>query len=207
MQCPAACGDITLLSNSATGCAPTRREKTLSRIAFFLCSTTLPEPLEGNIKPLFDSGDIVASMPLANIVLNDPNISEIMMDECSPMDRKTDTREITFEDRFAVTKTLTTSPVTTDAYWDYDFWQDKLNNQTALNYMLIYCDGDVVIPKNPNGSLMKATLFVYLSAQKPTTQGGSWIEFKRGSIIFQGDPWSLTTAKPAFNLNDEGIIL
>ena len=207
MACPASCNSITLLSNPAVGCVTSRREKTLSRIAFFPCSTTLPDPLAGAIAALFASDTIVASMPLGNIVVNDPNISEVMQDECTPMARKIDTREITFEDRYAVAKQLPTSPATTNEYWDYSFWQNKNDIQTSLAYMLIYCDGDVIIPKTASGQYMTATILVYLSWQKPSTQGGSWVEFKKGSIIFQGDPFAMSGATPAFNLIDEGIVL
>lgn len=207
MACPASCNSIELLRNPAAGCETSRREKTLSRIAFFPCSTTLPDPLTGNIEALFTDGTIVASMPLGNVVVNDPNISEIMMNECDPMDRKIDTREITFEDRYAVAKDLATSPATVDEYWDYSFWQNKNDVQTSLAYMLIYCDGDVIIPKQRNGQLMTATILVFLSWQKPSTQGGRWVEFKKGSILFQGDPFAMYGATPAFNLGDEGIIL
>lgn len=207
MACPASCNSITLLGNPAAGCQTSRREKTLSRIAFFPCSTVLPDPITGSIAALFADDTIVASMPLGNIVVNDPNISEIMQDECTPMARKIDTREITFEDRYAVAKDLPTSPVTSNEYWDYAFWQNKNDVQTSLAYMLIYCDGDVIIPKNAAGQYMTATILVFLSWQKPSTQGGSWVEFKKGSIIFQGDPFAMSGATPAFNLNDEGIVL
>lgn len=208
MACPASCNSIELLANPAAGCTTSRREKTVSRLAFFSCATTLPDPLTGAaMVPLFADGTVVASMPLANIVWNDPTTSEIMMDECSPMDRKIDTREATFEDRYAVAKDLATSPATTDEYWDYKFWQNKNDVQSSLAYMIIYCDGDVVIPRQANGQYMTATILVYLSWQKPTTQGGSWVEFKKGSIIFQGDPMSMSNAVPAFNYIDAGIVL
>jgi len=207
MACPASCNAITVLANPAVGCTTSRREKTLQRILFFSCATVLPSPIKGNIEPLFTDGTIVASMPLGNIVIADPNISEIMMDECTPMARKIDTREITFEDRYAVAKNLATSPATTDDYWDYSFWQNKNDIQTSLAYMLVFCDGDVVIPLAANGQYMTATLLVYLTWQKPSTQGGSWVEYKKGSIIFQGDPFVMSGATPAFNLIEEGIVI
>lgn len=204
MACPAACNDIELLSNPQAGCELKLREKTLSRIAFFPCSTELPSTLPGNIAPLFEDGTIVVSMPLANIVVNDPTITEVLIDECSPSDRVIATREITFEDRYAVSNT-SGSPAVTDEYWDYKFWQNKNNVRLSLAYMLIYCDGDVVIPKTDTGQYKTANLLVYLSWQKPQTQGGNWIEFKKGSIIFQGDPFAMSTAEPAFNMIEEGI--
>lgn len=203
--CPASCSDITLIGNPTTNCVPSLRKKTISRLLFWPCSVDLPTPITGNIKPLFDDGTIVYSSSLANIVVNDPNFDDVVYDECSPVDKVPSTREITFEDRFAISKT-SGSPATTNTYFDYDFWQDKLSNRFSLRFGIVYCDGDVEIPKDDNGNSLTATITVFRSWQKPQTQGGQWIEFKKASIVFQGDPFSLSS-KPAFNLSDEGIVL
>lgn len=202
--CPASCSDITLLSLPTANCVPSMRRNTPNRIFFFPCSVDLPNPIQGNIKPLFEDGTIVYTGTLANIVVNDPNIEEVDMDVCSPNDRIVSTREITFEDRFAISKTEG-SPATTNNYFDLDFWQDKISNRFRMRYMIGFCNGDVIVPTDENGAYLEASLFLYRAYQVPANKG-QWIEFKRGSIIFQGDPFNMTV-KPAFNLTTEGIVI
>lgn len=205
MACPQNCGTTVLVKNPQTACVTSIRQKTLSRIAFFDCNTTLPDPYTGAaFKALFDSGAIVASMPLGNIQWADPATEDIPVDDCTPARQFIQTREMTFEDRIAVSKT-SGSPSVTDEYFDYDFWQDKVDNQLILRYMLIYCDGDVVIPTDRAGNPLGATMLAYLSGQRSQTQGGATTEFKRGSLRFQGDPLAFHTAKPAFNYIEAAI--
>lgn len=206
-SCPGACGDVTLLRNPLTNCVTDIRQKTLSRIAFYDCNTTLPDPITGaSIKTLFDNGTIVASMPLGNIQWGEPTTEDLAVDDCSPARQFITGREMTFEDRVALSNT-TGSPAVTDSYFDYDFWQDKMDKQFVVRYMLIYCDGDVVIPRDKNGNPLGATMLVYINFQKAQTQGGASTEFKRGSVRFAGDPLALYTAKPAFNYIEAGITL
>lgn len=201
--CPSSCAGNTLIGLPTANCVPSLRRDTPNRLFFFPCDLDLPDPIQGNIKPLFDDGTIVYSSPLANIVLNDPNFDDVIYDECSPADKVVSTREMTFEDRFAISKT-SGSPATTNDYFDLDVWQDKINNRFRMRYMIGFCSGNVIIPTDENGDYLTAILTLYRSYQKPQTQGGKWIEFKRGSIVFQGDPFNLTV-KPAFNLADENI--
>lgn len=202
MSCPSACGDPDIIANPQANCATSIRRKTLSRILFYPCNTVLPDPLPGNIKPLFDDGTIVASMTLANIVVEDPQTEDIVVDDCTAPRQFITTRAITFEDRNAITDTG--SPA--NDYFDYSFWQNKNNIQQQLSYMFAYCDGDVVIPVDENGNNLTAALLVFLSWQKSSNPGGKSIEFKKGRIVFQGDPFNMSIT-PAFNLVTEGIIL
>lgn len=206
-NCPANCQNIVLVGNPPDQCTLLLRNKTLSRVAFYPCSLSLPDPITGvAMKALFDNGDIVASSQLGNINWQDPTTEDIVVNECSPARQIITGRELQAEDRVAI-KYLSGSPATADDEYDYDFWQDKMVNQSLMNYMLIFCDGDVVIPKDANGNPLTATMLVYISYQKPGTQGGDWIEFKRISIRFKNDPLAFYTAKPAFNYIDAGIVL
>lgn len=206
-NCPSNCQNLVLIGNPPDQCIQDFRNKTLSRIGFYPCPITLPDPITNNgIKALFDDGTIVVSSPLGNINWADPTTEEIPIDECSPARTIITGRELTAEDRIAITH-LSGSPATVDDELDYDFWDDKVQNQALMNTMLFFCDGDVVIPKDRNGNPLRATMLVYISYQKPQTQGGQWTEFKRIIIRFNNDPLAFYTAKPAFNYIDAGITL
>lgn len=152
---------------------------------------------------LFNANQLVFSSALGNIVPADPTTEDITIDECNAALKVIDTRTITFEDRIAINNT-TFSPSVDAPYFDYNFWQDKNDQQLQLNVMIAYCDGDVIIPLDGNGNPLKATMLVYLSFQKPQTQGGAWVEFKKGEITFRGDPFSMTTP-PSWNYITAGI--
>lgn len=111
---------------------------------------------------------------------------------------------MTFNDKTSVT-TSAASPSDINIYADYDFWQDKNDNQTRLNYGIVYCNGDVKIARDTDGTLLNASVSAILNYQK-ATNGGKSTEFKQVSIVFQGDPLALTN-KPEFNLVDAGIEL
>lgn len=203
--CPSICGTIDLIGNPQSGCETSIRRKTISRFAFFSCTTDLPEPItNNNIKPLFDDGSIVASSPLANITLSDPQYEDVVVDDCTTPQRVIVSREITFQDRYSVVDN-SGSPTTYDNYHDYDFWADKLQHQQKLNYMVIYCDGDVKVARDEDGNLLTASITAYLN-QDGGTNGGKKVEFKQVSINFNGDPLALTN-KPEFNLELAGIEL
>ena len=202
--CAINCGDNTIIANPQATCSSDLRKTTPSRMFFFLCNVTLPNPITNiNIKALFDSGDIVASMPLSNIVWNDPTYEDVQKDDCTPPDRIVVSREMTFEDKYGVIDTASPS---SGEYLDYDFWQDKIDKTQRLYYMIGYCGGDVKIGYNTDGTLMNASLTLSLNYQKPQTAGNASIEFKKGSFVFAGDPLNLKN-KPAFNYIDAGIVL
>lgn len=204
--CPSSCGDIDLIGNPQTDCEVSLRQTTPSRFAFFGCTTTLPDPItDVAIKALFDDGTIVASSELANVEFADPTTEDITISDCKPPLRQIVSREVTFEDRTAISRTAG-SPATTDPFFDYDFWQDKLDNQGKLNYMVIYCNGDVKIARDKDGNLLSATMQGWLNYQRPGTAGNKSTEFKRLSILFDGDPLAMYN-KPEFNYIEAGITL
>lgn len=204
--CPSSCGDITLIGNPTADCITSIRQTTPSRIAFFPCNTTLPSPItDSAIKALFDDGTIVASSPLANITWGDPTYEEVPIDDCSVPQQILVSREVTFEDRVAVTDN-SGSPASYNDYKDYDFWQDKKDNQTKLNYIIIYCNGDAKIGYDEDGvTLLTARITAVLNYQRPANAGGKSVEFKQVSILFQGDPINLAN-KPQFNTEEAGIV-
>lgn len=155
------------------------------------------------MKALFDANLLVFSSALGNIVVGDPQAEDITVDECNAPIKVITTRQITFEDRIAISSS-TFSPATNAPYRDYAFWQDKNDQQLALNVMIAYCDGDVIIPLDAAGNPLKASMLVYLSFQKPQQQGGAWVEFKKGEMTFRGDPFSLNTP-PSWNYQVAGI--
>jgi hypothetical protein len=204
--CPASCSSITLLQNPQANCIDSIRRKTLSRIFFYPCSTILPAPISNtNIAPLFANGTIVSTNRLANINVADPQTEDVLVDECSAARKFITTRELTCEDRIAV-EVNPTSPGGDNPYFDYDWWADKGDQQLVLNAMLAYCDGDVIIPLDKNGNPLSFTLLAHLSWQKPQQQGGAWVEFKKITMNFMGDPFALIN-KPAFNWIKAGIQL
>lgn len=200
--CPAGC-TTSLLPNPPEACTPTKRLTTPSRLIFFPCSVDLPDPITNeNIAPFFEDGSIVASMPLSEMVFNAPNFEEIRMADCYPSERYVATRELTFQDKYAVTGDAGSPPAET-AYFDYYFWNDKQQNKQRLRYMIAYCNGDVKVARDENGNYLTADLVVYLDYIR-SASGGQSVEFKSGSVIFQGDPVALSNV-PEFNLIDAGI--
>lgn len=205
-NCPSNCEDLTLVGNPPGECVVTYRSRILSRIGYYPCYTDLPVEDEEAMQQLFADGTIVVSSEIVNPAWGEPTFVEIPIRACAPPLRVIESRELTFEDRIAVSQT-TGSPAVTDAYHDYAFYQDKVENQALMNTMLIFCDGDVIVPENQAGVPLGATMTAFITYQPPTTAGGQFIEFKSVSIMFQGDPLAFYTARPAFNLVDYGITL
>lgn len=204
--CPSSCGDITLIGNPLSDCVIAQRENIVSRLFFYPCSVTLPDPISDvNIKPLFDDRTIVASSELFNVVAGDPDIEEVGISDCRRPIRTITGRELTAEDRIKVEATQG-SPGVLNKFFDYDFWLDKQDQQFVLNVMIGYCNGDVIIPVDRNGDPLSVSVLAFLNWQKPTTAGANWVEFKSLSFQFDGDPFGLHI-KPAFNWKTAGIQL
>lgn len=203
--CPTNCGSDTLVSNPIANCDADLRLTTPARLFFFTCDTTLPSPItNANMLALFNSGDIVASMPLSNVVFGDVTYEDVQKDDCQPPTKVPVSRELTYEDKYGVADTNSPS---TGEYLDYDFWQDKMDKQTRLNYMIAYCNGDVKIARlKGSDTLLSAAMTVQLNYQKPQTAGNASVEIKKASVVFQGDPLDLRN-KPEFNYIDAGIVL
>lgn len=198
--CPIECAE-DLIANPDGDCVLAIRKKTISRLSFFVCSTDLPDPMDdAAILALYNDGSIVLSSELANITLDDPTYEDVIVSACRVAQRVVVSRQMTFEDRVAITFS---SPA--NAYHDYAFWNDKLTNQTKLNYIVHYCDGDSVIARGDTGTLLTASITAFLNWQKPATQGAGDIEFKSITVNFNGDPLALSNV-PEFNLYTAGIL-
>lgn len=197
--CPANCDPITILTNPDS-CELKTREVTPAGIIVFPCDLSLPNPMPGSMEPLFASGQIAISSQLANITFSDPTTEDVQVADCLPTRRRIVSREITFEDRVAVSATVG-SPATTDEYYDYAVWSDWLEKQTRLRAGLYYCNGDVRLFRDPNGGLASFDLMGFINYTD--LSGGVRIEFKSFSMLFNGDPLGMSA--PDFNLVDEGV--
>jgi hypothetical protein len=143
------------------------------------------------------------SSPLANWNINDPETEDVVVSECLPAVKRTVGRNVTIEDRMAVEITTGSPATISNAYFDYDFWLDKLSVGASLRVGIVFCDGNVVFPRNADGTPMTVTMQAFISHQKPSKQGGGWIEFKKINLDFSGDP--LYFQKPDLNLHTCGI--
>jgi hypothetical protein len=202
--CSNACLPNALLANPTGACIDSNRVMTPSRLWFFPCNVDLPSPLTcANIQTLIATGQLVMSNPLANWNIADPETEDIVMSECLPAVKRTVGRTITLEDRFAVQITTGSPATVSNAFFDYDFWVDKLNVGGAIRVGISFCDGKLIFPRATNGTPMQVTMQGFISHQKPSKQGGGWIEFKKINLDFSGDP--LFFQKPDLDLSLCGI--
>lgn len=202
--CPASCAGDDLIRYTTQDCVTKRREKTFARAGFMLCSTDLPDPMdEAAFKALVDSGEIVWSNEVANFAPGDPTTEDVAISDCRTALRIIRGRELVFEDRIAI-EVNEGSPAILNKFKDYEWWDDKVMHTFQLRVLLAYCDGDVVAAKDRNGGWLSADVSAYLNWQRSNTQGASSLEFKRISILFNGDPFALYN-KPFINLIEAGI--
>lgn len=209
--CPADCADDTLTPNAPNSCDILVRKRGIERIGFFSCGTTLPDPFECTALETLAAGNgLVFSSPLANIEVAEPTFEEIEIADCLPSENVVTQRIITFQDRIAIETEASTSPAfEKDKFYDYDFWQDKLNKKNTLRYMFVFCDGSVEVPRDSNGNYMEADLTVTKTFERQGTGSTSFfLEFKSGNMVFRGDPFALSN-KPeldaqgdVFNIHD-----
>lgn len=204
MPCNDACGEESLIDNPQI-CELTPRLTTPSQLGFYLCNTSWPSPLtpEG-IAALINSNEVVWSNPLANVTFNDPTTQDVQISDCLPSSRVVASRELTFQDRVAVSMNGG-SPAEEEPFYDYDFWLDKVGKKLSMYYLIRYCNGDVKFANGTNGQPLSADLLVTLNYERATTNGSPSIEFKQGSAIFNGDPLDIRN-KPLFNIADNGTI-
>ncbi len=201
--CPTNCTPPSILANPLGTCVAAPRRTTPSRIFFYACQTTLPNPVtNANMLAMYMAGTLVPSVELTNMVFEAPAFENIQLSDCRPPLELVGTRTITFEDRTGIIDN-SNSP-TYNLYADYDFWFNKITNNQVLNYMIAYCNGDVKIPVDVNGIPLFATLSGFLDYIKAQQAGGASTETKKMKLVFQGDPLALNI-KPAFNFVDAGF--
>lgn len=195
------CTPDQLIGLPTANCATDIRRTTPSRLFFYNCDIELPTGagIGAAMAALFASGDIVSSMPLANVVFEDPTYEEILLNDCQPPLQLLQTRAMTFEDRYAIDVSAI-SPFVTNLFFDYEFWQNKLNNQSNIRFMLAYCNGDV------REIDFVGSLRGFVNYIKPTQAGAPSTETKQFRLLFNGDPLSMNNP-PVFNYIDAGIIL
>lgn len=205
-NCPSACGPIDLISNPTADCQTAQRYTNPDRLFFFGCDVDLPDPITNiGMKNLVDSGLVVFTSPLANINFGEPTIEEIQISDCNPNLKIITGRQLTAEDRIKISLD-DGSPALTAAYKDYEFWQDKQNQQFSLRAGISYCNGDAKIAKDQDGNYLTLSVLVYLNYQRPSQSGGRFVEFKNITIDFNGDPLALTNV-PEWNWITAGITL
>lgn len=203
MACPP-CGGVTLVGNPLDLCDLKPRLTTPAYFVFWDCSTQLPDPITPeNLEPLFSGGSLVMSSPLGNWEFADPVTQDYVLDSSRPPLQMISGRTITFQDSYAVTEAL--SPYGSDEYHNYDFWHDKYEKQSRLNYGIVYRNGDFKIARDPQGRLLFATIMAYLNYEFPGDNRGDAREYVNVTIDFMGDPLALTN-KPVINLIDAGIL-
>jgi hypothetical protein len=193
--CPANCSDNTLISNDPGNCDLQPRKRNIDRFGLFLCTTDLPSPFNcAALQALYSAGELVFTNPLSNIEVADPVKEELAIADCLPPLQIVTARTINFQDRIAIVKS-NTSPWTggTKNFYDYDFWADKKTKNFRLRYLIVYCDGTVVVAKDETGNLMTANLDIFLSQERQGSGGNSYIlEIKKGILTFKGDPIDFT---------------
>lgn len=198
---PIDCTDFDLQEKEAN-CVLEEREVNVRSVGFYKASTILPQPLtEAALKELIAPTDpatkpgLVFSNELANVTFSDPQTAERKLSDSRPPAEVIESREVTFQDRIGVT----VNEASTAVFKDYEFWKDKKEHSTVLNYVFAMSDGRLVVPRQKNSAAgMPATFSVFLNYEAKT-QGGAF-EFKQGKLKFLGDP--LDFVQPDINLND-----
>lgn len=199
--CPAGCDPLELLSNPAT-CELTNRFDSPARLAFWSCDVELPTPIQENIKPLFEDGSIILTSELTSVTWADPTTEDIVISDCRPPKRRIVSRELTFQDRIALSNMIG-SPAVENQWWDHETWNDWVSNGSRLRSALVMCSGDVIIFRNPDGSLATFDLMGFVNWLEPGTGNAARMEIKSFSMLFNTDPLGFFV--PDFNLEDEGI--
>lgn len=198
---PTDCLDHDLVEKDSL-CEFEEREANVRSVGFYKSSTILPQPLTAAaLKELIAPTDpatkpaLVFSNELANVTFSDPTFSERKLSDSRPPAEVIESRELTFQDRIGVTVNEASKTI----FKDYEFWKDKKEHATLLNYVIAMSDGRLVVPRKKNSAAgMPATFNVFLNYEAKT-QGGAF-EFKQGKIKFLGDP--LDFVQPDINLND-----
>lgn len=192
--CSADCTDIDLIPNPGAGlCDPNpRRKRSLFKIGFYLCSTTLPTPLTcASLETLMESNAIVWTSPLQGVTFAEPQLADVRLNDCDPASQFVVGRELTFNDHYKVTIPASgTDPVIpANPFGDLEFWKNKKQLSLQLRVIFLYCDGSIEIPKDDDGKPLASTFLIYRDYERVTEGNDENIyEVKRGVIRFKGDP-------------------
>lgn len=202
--CPANCQDEELIANTPEPCELEIRENSVARFAFKLCTVSVPLDIDpGAFKSLVDDGSIVFSSEIANFAPGEPNYQETTVSDCKPPLRTINARELVFEDRIKRVFNEN-SPGLVNLFGDYAFWQDKVEHTFQLDVMVMYCNGDLVPAMDQNGDWLGVSVTVYLNWERRSQVGKPAVEFKRISLLFDGDPFALYNT-PFINVFEAGV--
>lgn len=205
-HCPSSCGTIELVGNPTSNCNTAQRYNNPDRLFFFGCDVDLPDPITNiGMKQMYDNGLLVFTSPLSNITFGDPTIEEINISDCNPPLKIISGRQLTAEDKVKIEVT-DGSPAISAGYKDYEFWQDKMDQQLKLRCGISFCNGDCKVAKDADGNYLTLSVLVFLNHQRPSQNGGKFVEFKNITIDFNGDPLALYTV-PTWNWLNAGIEL
>jgi hypothetical protein len=198
--CTADCADFTLTPMPAADCEPKLRTRNLDKIGFYLCSETIPEPLDcATLKPMIDSGAIVFTSPLRNVTWDAPEFENIVVSDCMPATQYMTGRKLTVEDAVAV-EVQDSSGNVTNPFGDYEFWNGIKKASFNVRVILKYCDGTLEIPKDDKGNPVTLSIVIYRNYEKQGSNTNPlYLELKHVEINFKGDP--LPFVKPELDLS------
>lgn len=211
-NCPANCADDTILVNQSSDCEIKVRERSPDRIGFFPCNVDLPSPFTcAALEALAAANTLTFSSPLANIEIADPEFTEYSVSDCRPSMQIAAGRTINFQDKVAIDiDNSAASPATPNVpFFNYDFWQDKVDKSATLRCMVRYCDGSVEVARDKNGNYLEATISAFKKFEKVTVgRSVKTFEYIQGNIAFSDDPFGLwnkpelTASGAIFNINE-----
>lgn len=191
--CPADCADVTI-TTSDTPCELQPRKRGIERFGIYTCDTDLPQPLTCvGLAALVQSGKLAFTNPLASINVNEPNYADIILSDCQPAIEVEINRIIQFRDNIKEDLAATSSPVADpNPNWNWKFWSDKLDKQLSMRYIIVYCDGAVVIPQDRDGKPLAAALRATPAYENVgNAQSPLNIEYIQGQLDFKGNPISV----------------
>lgn len=189
--CPANCQDITVASNDEQ-CDLQPRLRGIERFGIFTCDVDLPDPLTCvGLQAIVTDGKLAFTNPLAQVDAQDSNFAEIVLSDCIPAFEVVTNRIIAFRDAIKVDIPAGTGTVPTDPNPNYNWkwWADKRGKQLSMRYMIIYCDGTVVIPRGDDGAPLTASMRIDVKYENVgTAQAPMMMEYLQVQLNFRGNP-------------------
>lgn len=190
--CPADCSNTDLLPNDEQ-CDLNPRLRGIERLGIFTCDTELPSPLTCvGLEALVTDNKLVFTNPLAQVDVQDPNYAEIVLSDCLPAFEVVTNQIIAARDviKVDIPADGTVSPATApNPNYNWKFWADKRDKQLSIRYMIIYCNGDVVIPRDTDGNYLSASLRVSPKYENVgSAQAPIMLEYLQLQFNFRGNP-------------------